>query len=255
MTRQIKIAVMGCEPRDSIKLSYGGSRYDIRHLLKKKIQAFGDRYEPLVHWPLNDIRDFPDTRKIDAVIIPCSSLAVDDETLEKTQWMRKLLDFIAHAHGKVPMLGICFGHQAIARAFGSTVKSYTRRQIFYEIGFENTRMTDEGTNEQKDGIFKDIPERFPALYSHFQYIRDAPQNGVVLATSTNYKNNSIQAYRIGKMTYGVQFHPEYDETNLMEIIKSRNALIIENIGLRPLIRSVGERHDHKVIRNFLDIIQ
>jgi len=254
MTKPVKIAVIGCEPKNSIKFSHGGSRHDIRHLLRKKIKALGDRYEPLVHWPANNIRDFPDSKKIDAVMIPGSPLNIDDETLGKTDWMKKLLDFIAHVHGKVPMLGICFGHQAIARTFGSSIMSYTKKKIFYEIGFEITKMTDKGKDEQKDGIFKDIPERFPALYSHFQYVGTVPQDGSVLATSINHKNKSIQAYKIGNMTYGVQFHPDYNEANLMEIIQSRNALIIEHIGLRPLIRSVNERHDHKIIKNFLDII-
>jgi GMP synthase (glutamine-hydrolysing) len=246
-----RVAIIGCEPKDAIKLTHGNRRYDIRHLIRKKIEIFSRKFEPLVHWPAGDIKDFPAAKNIDAVVIPGSPLNADDETLSKTEWMRKLLDFIAHVHEKVPVLGICFGHQAIARAFGSGVITYTRRNVFYEIGFEPTRITPKG---KEDHLFSGIPEVFPALYSHFQYIGSAPQDGVVLAKSGNHKNKSIQAYRVGNSTYGVQFHPDYDGENITEIVRSRNKLIMENIPLRRIVYSVAERHDHKVITNFLEII-
>ncbi len=248
---RLKIAIIGCEPKDCMRFIHGNKKYDIRHLLRKKLEAFGEKYEPLVHWPVKDIMDFPDTKKIDGVIIPGSPLNADDETLEKMEWMRKLLDFIAHVHEKVPMLGICFGHQAVAKTFGSEVVPYTRRTIFYEIGFEPVILTENGID---DPVFRGFPERFPALYSHFQYVRTVPEGGTILAKSTNHKNKSIQAYRIGKATYGVQFHPDWNTENLVDIVRARNEIIMKNIGLRPIIYSINERQDHKVIKNFLDII-
>jgi len=247
-----RIAIIGCEPKDCIKLRYGNKRLDVRHLMESKIKAFGNRYEPLVHWPVKDIKDFPGNN-IDAVVIPGSPLNADDKTLKKMEWMRKLLDFIADVHGKVPMLGICFGHQAIAKTFGADVRAYTRRVIFYEIGFEMTKLTDDGVD---DPLFKNIPERFTAIYSHFQYVNmnNIPIEFDILAKSTNHKNKSVQAYKIGDTTYGVQFHPDWDEVHIGDIVKARNAIIMKNIGLREIIYYVKERHDHKIIKNFLDII-
>jgi len=248
---RLRIAIVGCEPKDSIKLTYANKRHDIRHVVRKRIEAYSGQVETLMHWPAADIRDFPSAKNINAVVIPGSPLGMDDETLKNTEWMRKLLDFIAHVHEKMPMLGICFGHQAIARVFGSEVHAYTRRNVFYEIGFEPTKLTADG---KFDPLFRNIPDVFPALYSHFQYISRAPKDGTVLATSGNHKNRSIQAYRIGESTYGVQFHPDYDTINVSEIARSRNTLIMKNIPLRRIIYSVAERHDHKVIANFLEII-
>lgn len=246
-----RVAIIGCEPKDAIKFTYGNRRYDIRHLARKRIEAYSGQVETIMHWPVENIKDFPAARNIDAVLIPGSPLNADEETLKKTEWMRKLLDFIAHVHEKMPMLGICFGHQAIARTFGSNVHTYTRRNIFYEIGFEPTKLTADG---KFDPLFSGIPVVFPALYSHFQYISSIPADGTVLAISGNHKNKSIQAYRIGESTYGVQFHPDYNAENLSEIVRSRNTVIMENIPLRRIIYSVAERHDHKTIANFLDII-
>ncbi len=249
---RLNVAIIGCEPTDCrLKFIHGNKRYDIRHLMRKKVEAVGEKYKPLIHWPVNDIKDFPGRKDIDAIIIPGSPLNADDETLEKMEWMRKLLDFIAHVHEKVPMLGVCFGHQAIAKTFGSEVVSYTKRNIFYEIGFEPTVLTFDGVD---DPLFKSLPDRFMALYSHFQYVRTVPEGGVVLAKSANHKNKSIQAYVIGDSTYGVQFHPDYNTDNLTDIVRSRNEIIMKNIGLRPIIYSADKRQDHKIIRNFLHIV-
>jgi len=249
---RVRIAVIGCEPKNfHIRFTCGSKRYDIRHLMRKRIEAHGEKYRPVVHWPVNDIKDFPDTKKVDAVVIPGSPLNADDETLKEMEWMRKLLDFIAHVHEKVPLLGVCFGHQAIAKTFGSEVAQYSKRNIFYEVGFEPTTLTDDG---MLDPLFKGFSKRFPAMYSHFQYVKTAPEGGLMLAKSSNHKNKSMQAYRIGDRTYGVQFHPDYNTDNITEIVRARNETIMKNIGMRPINYSVDERQDHKIIRNFLQLI-
>lgn len=247
---RLKIAIVGCEPRDQEKFRYGNKRYDIRYLVRKKIEAFGEKFEPLVHWPARNKKDFPEIKNIDVVVIPGSKLNVDEETLSEMEWMRKLLDFIADAHEKVPMLGICFGHQAIARVFGSDVKTYGR-DIFYEIGFEPTKLTAKGI---KDPLFRGIPKEFMGLYSHFQYVADVPDNGVMLAKSGNRKNKGVQAYKIGNATYGVQFHPDYNENHITELVRNRNEIIMKNMPGKRILYFADERHDHKVLANFLDII-
>lgn len=249
---RLKVAIIGCEPKNSLTFELAGKRYEIRHLMRRRIEVLGEKYKTKVHWPVKDIRDFPSTKNIDAVIIPGSPLNADDETLEQMEWMRKLFDFIAHTHEKVPMIGVCFGHQAIAKVFGSNVRAYPKRRIFYEVGFEMTKLTEEGMD---DPLFNDMPNRFLASYSHFQYVADVPEGGEKLAKSINHKNKSIQAYRVGETTYGVQFHPDYDGDNLTEIVRARTAIMKENnIWGRPLILDVGERQDHKVLYNFLQLI-
>lgn len=62
--------------------------------------------------------DLPDPAKLDAILITGSPAGV----YEDWPWMLSLFDFIrAAAAANTPQIGICFGHQAIARALGAQV--------------------------------------------------------------------------------------------------------------------------------------
>ena len=77
----LKIAVIGCEPKDCMKFGYGSARYDVRYMVGKKIEAFGEKYKTSIHWPVENIKDFPSTKNVDAVVIPGSPLNVDKKSL------------------------------------------------------------------------------------------------------------------------------------------------------------------------------
>lgn len=61
---------------------------------------------------------------------------------EKTPWMSKLLDFLkrtAEDHPLVRIIGVCWGHQAVARAFGAEVEQRT-----WELGVYDCELNEEG---------------------------------------------------------------------------------------------------------------
>ena len=245
-----KIAIIGCEPKDQIKFKYGYKKYDLRYFVRRRLKEFGKLIESKTYWPVEDKKDFPGSKYVDAIIISGSILDVNDKTLSEHEWMRKLLDFIADVHQKVPMLGICFGHQAIAKVFGSDVKRYNN-DIFYEIGFEPTTLTQFG---QADPLFNRFSKNFTAAYSHFCHIDRTPTGGIMLAESGNPNNHSIQAFRVNTLTYGVQFHPEFWKINIIELAKAREDIIKENMPDRKINVSDKNRQDQKILKNFIDMI-
>jgi GMP synthase-like glutamine amidotransferase len=104
--------------------------------------------------------------------------------------IRRLLD------RRVPMLGICLGGQLMAKAVSAPV---TRAEV-PEIGFHEVRLTPEAAG---DPLFAGLPERVMALQWHY-YRFDVPSGAVTLAA------NEVcpQAYRLGELAWGLQFHAE-----------------------------------------------
>jgi GMP synthase (glutamine-hydrolysing) len=96
-----------------------------------------------------------------------------------------------------PVLGICLGAQVIARSFGGEVYRMGR----LESGFYTMDVTPEG---RRDPVFSALGADVTSFQNHFEAVRNVP-DAVPLATGGACP---IQAFRIGRATYGSQFHPE-----------------------------------------------
>ena len=99
-----------------------------------------------------------------------------------------------------PILGICAGHQFMARHFGGTVKP-SKLPEFGQIKL--TLCIDD------DPLFIGVPKKSIVWESHNDEVKEAP-NFTVLAYSENCKIQAIK--HIKKPFYGVQFHPEVNNT-------------------------------------------
>jgi GMP synthase (glutamine-hydrolysing) len=112
----------------------------------------------------------------------------------------------------LPILGICLGSQIIARSFGKPVY----RNKVTEIGFCPVTLTDAG---QADPIFAGLGREIRPMQWHEDTF-DLPEEAIRLATNEAALN---QAYRIGRSTYAVQFHPEVDRAMVRSWAKSAKA--------------------------------
>ena len=100
--------------------------------------------------------------------------------------------------GKVPILGVCLGHQIIGHVFGATVKKGNR-----PMHGKVTAITTDGT-----GLFQNLPDTYQVTRYHSLVISDEkfPEELQVNARS---EDGVIMGIRHRKMpVYGVQFHPE-----------------------------------------------
>ncbi len=110
-------------------------------------------------------------------------------------------------HSKIPILGICGGHQLIASAYNG------------EIGWVNDKYTNKKTYKNckrlrgyikldiflKDKIFNGIKANSRFLTMHCEVVKKAPPDFTVLAS---YKGFIYTIKHNKKLTYGTQFHPE-----------------------------------------------
>ncbi|WP_167955558.1 anthranilate synthase component II [Anaerosporobacter faecicola] len=106
---------------------------------------------------------------------------------------------IRYFTGKVPILGVCLGHQAICQEFGATI-SYAEHLMHGKQS--------EIEVEQSCKIFKDLPKQLlVARYHSLIAVEDTiPEELIILAKT---KENEVMAVKHKKFdTYGLQFHPE-----------------------------------------------
>ena len=115
-----------------------------------------------------------------------------------------------------PILGICAGHQFIARHFGGTVKP----SPLPEFGkVELTLCVDD------EPLFSGVPKKSIVWESHNDEVTALPKEFVVLGKSDNC---AIQAMRHTKKSlYGLQFHPEVEHTQFGEQIFKNFILLCE----------------------------
>lgn len=98
---------------------------------------------------------------------------------------------------EMPMLGVCLGSQMMARALGGRVYRNSQQ----EIGWFEIELSQAG---RRDAVLGCIGERETVFHWHGDTF-DLPPGAELLASS---QRTPHQAYRIGRSTYGFQFHLE-----------------------------------------------
>jgi anthranilate synthase component 2 len=128
------------------------------------------------------------------------------------------IEAIRHFAGKLPLLGVCLGHQAIGAALGGRV---VRARVQMH-GKASTIRTDGR------GVYQGLPERFSVIRYHSLAIERASLPAFLEVTSTA-EDGEIMGVRHRELAgtatplEGVQFHPE----------------------------SILSEHGHAMLRNFL----
>lgn len=111
--------------------------------------------------------------------------------------------------GRLPILGVCLGHQAICEVYGAQITHAVRLMHGKK---SNIRLL------KKDPLFKELPDRIDAARYHSLIAKrdTVPENLMVLAEDLE---GEIMAVRDKNFpVYGVQFHPESILTPLGEKI-------------------------------------
>ncbi|WP_294420655.1 aminodeoxychorismate/anthranilate synthase component II [uncultured Senegalimassilia sp.] len=101
--------------------------------------------------------------------------------------------------GRIPMLGVCLGHQAICEAFGGTV-GYAKELMHGKVS------TVECTRES--ALFSGLPDTFPVARYHSLAAngRTLPKHLRVTAETADGEVMAVED--ADQRVFGVQFHPE-----------------------------------------------
>lgn len=145
---------------------------------------------------------------------------------------------IKHFTGKIPVLGVCLGHQCLGAIFGGEVKRAPRLM--------HGKTSKVNHNEQ--GIFKNIPSPFEAMRYHSLVVNDPiPAELEVIAFTPEEEIMGLKHKE--HQTYGVQFHPESILTQhgkqILKNFLDLNPVPVkgENVMLKPFIAKTINRAD------------
>ena len=97
-----------------------------------------------------------------------------------------------------PYFGICLGHQLLAVALGGEARSMAKP----EVGLAQISQTGAG---RADAIFAHLPATMTTLQWHGVEVTKLPPDAEILAANPAC---AVQAMRVGKHAYGVQYHLE-----------------------------------------------
>ena len=143
----------------------------------------------------------------------------DECTLEEIADAGICIPVIKEFAGKIPILGVCLGHQSICEAFGGTVSyakelMHGKKKLMYKTG--------------ESRLFKDLPDTFAAArYHSLAALKDTlPAELKVTAESEDGEVMAVEHTKYP--VFGVQFHPESVMTpdgrvmieNFMEVVRN-----------------------------------
>ena len=140
-------------------------------------------------------------------VTPGDVLAMDPQAIVlspgpgRPQGAGCMMDLIAAAAGRIPMLGVCLGHQAIGAHFGAEVVH--AKSIMHG---KTSAISHDG-----HGLFAGLPQGFLAVRYHSLAL-DAATVPAELKVTAKTDDGEIMGVRItpegGAVVEGIQYHPE-----------------------------------------------
>ncbi len=123
------------------------------------------------------------------------------------------LDLVRAAAGRVPVLGVCLGHQAIGQTFGGEIK----------LAPEMMHGKTSAIHHDGSGVFQDLPQDFTATRYHSLMVAEPNLPADLRVTATSADGVIMGLAHRQHVVHGVQFHPE----------------------------SIASEHGHAVLKNFM----
>lgn len=151
----------------------------------------------------------PDPAAYDAVVVMGSPSGVYDGD----PWIARLLEWLRQARGQTRMMGVCFGHQALAQAWGGEVR---KAPAGWGLGLHRYAVREPAPWMDEAVTEIAIP------VSHQDQVIAAPPDATVLAGSA-FTPHAVLAY--GDHALSFQCHPEFTRAYAEALVERRRGQV------------------------------
>ncbi|KAH9919503.1 class I glutamine amidotransferase-like protein [Epithele typhae] len=252
MSAPVRIAVLKCDtPNPAVLAAYGDYRAIFSTLFEKSLQAFKasapgtENVEFVVDdFHVRDDMKYPNNIDLyDAVLLTGSSASA----YENLEWINKLVEFVrfvATDRPNVRLIGICFGHQIIARALGGECVPNDGK---WEIGPTKLDLTEAGKKlfgVPELNIQQMHRDHVPKVPSSFHLLGSSPvspnQGMVELYPGASPESLKPEDVHI----FTVQGHPEFHQQIVDEIVKARSSIgVFDNANVEDYQQRAEWKND------------
>ncbi len=108
------------------------------------------------------------------------------------------VEMIRHFSGRIPILGVCLGHQAVGEAFGGRVVRTSRL-----MHGKTSMISHDGR-----GVFRGLPDPFEAMRYHSLVVEEESLPACLEITARSDRGELMGLRHRELVVEGVQFHPE-----------------------------------------------
>lgn len=171
-----------------------------------------------------------------------------DRMTDHAEWSERAAEWLrAAVSHDIPTLGIGYGHQLLAHAFGGRVGDNPNGPEF------GTVVVTPNAFGTQDALLGEFQGPFKVHMCHRQSVLELPKGAVPLAST---RKELYAAFAISRCAWGVQFHPEFDSRILRAyVLRHKDELTAQGLDVKDVFASCMETGcGHEVFQRFLDVV-
>ncbi|KAF1810510.1 class I glutamine amidotransferase-like protein [Eremomyces bilateralis CBS 781.70] len=233
MQPPIRIAILECDtPLEKTKAKYGGYGGVFKTLMVGGAKLRGldpERDLEMTSWPVEKELQYPELEDIDAIMLTGSRY----NAFDNTPWITSIVSYLRRVleQDRVRIIGVCFGHQLVARALGTPIG---RSDIGWEVSVCPVELSPEG--QRIFGL-----SNLKIFQMHRDVVQEVPKGMTLLGSSARC---DVQGFYQKNRVITVQGHPEFSKEIVSELLYARHESgIFDDDEYQDAMQRVGDQHD------------